>query len=1054
MVRTRGSMSPSPEVSGSKKKVEKAEEVSKNMVGSGSKVVESDKEKKNKNLSISKRSGVSEATSDDRHSKKLKSVVEDEDDFDSECDEAPIVLPKKLKVWDLYLKPEDRFCGKIIYWFDVGVIAEIKGRLNAKQLTMFQESCFGHFLDLEECNMQSQVIHTALCREVHQANVKEIWFDFGNSRTRFGLGEFAIISGLLCKGDSSMEKYIGRGDTFVDKYFSDMTVNYAAIKQRFLNSIFKDDVFAFRMAVLYFVTNFLLSKPGRKKVSSGLLHLIGSGEFNSFPWGKVAYDTTLYSLRTVLKEKNKKKVVDETKGTVASKAKGKNIKGKEKDYNSKTYKLCGFPFAFQVWLYEVIPLFKKQGLCTYDASPDYRMCRWSSVGNPFSGEVEKKIYMSTKFSVTRMFPSAEENQKLDIAGFEFSYGSESDDDFEDVRQPRVDVDKTGSSGVEKKATISLAVLDELKDSVLGLVVRQVGLECVLKEFRKEVDEKFALLEENLKGYIDRKVGEDLTFYFDTKFSELKDLIKDSIENVVPQSNEDEDEDDGGGGGNDSPRNLDDISDDVEPTVKGDGEDAGEDAADVKDGEDCVGGDGDVYKEIKNISEMSVKEVDSQDFAGLCSLEKDMPNFDILGSLLGQNETVAMVEDEVLGSDGGNVGGVEGVAEKVSAGTDDGFSESVMAVINQKVDDVCHAYEVKKIMDKIKVCESPKSKRAHKPSVVLQSPYRNDFGSSGSNEKMKKKNVKGQYAFNSGLFDPPHELQQKAFDEWFCVGFKDENKKKKFVQGKNLFSPALDFCIDSVQDKWWFYDLLTPGRCLSDSHMDVIFYYLRKKLKYDPNVAVSATTTDYHFCFKVVELYDKFVKSGNKIDAVPKSNIVTEYMSGYYMYANKDWLRVDYVLIYMHIKDEKHWILIIFDIRARCLNVYNSLGSRHELDRKTAGYVKPFAVVLPICLSFIDYYSRRMDIDTSQGFFKGKKEEDMLDVFVVTKLPQQVDNDCGLFVAKYADFFIHGCIEKLPNPLDVGFFRRKLAVELYVHAKKKLLNDYDSESEFPGRIPKA
>ncbi|KAF4388279.1 hypothetical protein F8388_021109 [Cannabis sativa] len=669
MVRTRGSMSPSPEVSGSKKKVEKAEQVSKNMVGSGSKVAESDKEKKNKNLSISKRSGVSEATSDDRRSKKLKSVVEDEDDFDSECDEAPIVLSKKLKftvqflnVWDFYLKPEDRFCGKIIYWFDVGVIAEIKGRLNAKQLTMFQESCFGHFLDLEECNMQSQVIHTALCRQVHQANVKEIWFDFGNSRTRFGLGEFAIISGLLCKGDSSMEKYIGRRDTFVDKYFSDMTVNYAAIKQRFLNSIFKDDVFAFRMAVLYFVTNFLLSKPGRKKV---------------------AYDTTLYSLRTVLKEKNKKKVVDETK--------------------------------------------------------------------------------------------AEENQKLDIAGFEFSYGSESDDDFEDVRKLRVDVDKTGSSGVEKKATISLVVLDEFKDSVLGLVVRQVGLECVLKEFRKEVDEKFAFLEENLKGYIDRKVGEDLTFYFDTKFSELKDLIKDSIANVVPQSNEDEDEDDGGGGGVDSPRNLDDISDDVEllydsmPTVKGDGEDA----ADVKDGEDCVGGDGD---EIKNISEMSVKEVDSQDFAGLCSLEKDMPNFDILGSLLGQNETVAMVEDEVLGSHGGNVGGVEGIAEKVSAGTDDGFSESVMAVINQKVDDVCHAYEVKKIMDKIKVCESPKSKRAHKPSVVLQSPYRNDFGSSGSNEKTKKKNVKGQYAFNSGLFDPPHELQQKAFDEWFCVGFKDENKE--------------------------------------------------------------------------------------------------------------------------------------------------------------------------------------------------------------------------------------------------------------------------------------
>ncbi|KAM6563149.1 hypothetical protein CsatB_023147 [Cannabis sativa] len=120
-------MYPSLEVSGSKKKLEKIEEVSKKMGGSGAKVVDSDKEKKNKNIAISKRSGVSEASSDDRCSKKLKSVVKDDDDFDSECDEAPIVLLKKLKVWDFYLKLEERFCGKIIYWFDVGIIAENQG---------------------------------------------------------------------------------------------------------------------------------------------------------------------------------------------------------------------------------------------------------------------------------------------------------------------------------------------------------------------------------------------------------------------------------------------------------------------------------------------------------------------------------------------------------------------------------------------------------------------------------------------------------------------------------------------------------------------------------------------------------------------------------------------------------------------------------------------------------------------------------------------------------------------------------------------------------------
>ncbi|KAF4350467.1 hypothetical protein F8388_005077 [Cannabis sativa] len=67
------------------------------MDGSSLKDVDIDKEKKSKTACISKRSGLSKPSSDDRCSKKMKSVVVDEDDFDSECDEAPIVLPKKIK---------------------------------------------------------------------------------------------------------------------------------------------------------------------------------------------------------------------------------------------------------------------------------------------------------------------------------------------------------------------------------------------------------------------------------------------------------------------------------------------------------------------------------------------------------------------------------------------------------------------------------------------------------------------------------------------------------------------------------------------------------------------------------------------------------------------------------------------------------------------------------------------------------------------------------------------------------------------------------------------
>uniref|UniRef100_A0A803QSD7 DUF1985 domain-containing protein n=1 Tax=Cannabis sativa TaxID=3483 RepID=A0A803QSD7_CANSA len=113
--------------------------------------------------------------------------------------------------------------------------------------------------------------------------------------------EFAAISGLLGKSDIDMLKYVEKGDVFVDKYFSDMTVTHGAVKQHFLNSIFKDDEFAVRMAVLYLVTNYLISKPPAKHVSNGLLYLIGSSEFNSFPWGRFVNDTTLYYMRLGLK---------------------------------------------------------------------------------------------------------------------------------------------------------------------------------------------------------------------------------------------------------------------------------------------------------------------------------------------------------------------------------------------------------------------------------------------------------------------------------------------------------------------------------------------------------------------------------------------------------------------------------------------------------------------------------------------------------------------------------------------------------------------------------
>ncbi|KAF4349476.1 hypothetical protein G4B88_015909 [Cannabis sativa] len=155
------------------------------------------------------------------------------------------------KEWDLYFKPGEKIQGKVIH--PVG--------------------------------FQSQLVHNALHREVYQKNEKEMWFKFGDENFRFSLAEFAVVSGLLCVGDADLSKYTHRENAFVDRYFCDQTVTVSAVEHRFMYSDFKSDEYAVKMAVLYLVTNCLISSVYSKKVPVEILNIIGVDEYGSFPWG-------------------------------------------------------------------------------------------------------------------------------------------------------------------------------------------------------------------------------------------------------------------------------------------------------------------------------------------------------------------------------------------------------------------------------------------------------------------------------------------------------------------------------------------------------------------------------------------------------------------------------------------------------------------------------------------------------------------------------------------------------------------------------------------------
>ncbi|PON62744.1 hypothetical protein PanWU01x14_136560 [Parasponia andersonii] len=59
-------------------------------------------------------------------------------------------------------------------------------------------------------------------------------------------------------------------------------------------------------------------------------------------------------------------------------------------------------------------------------------------------------------------------------------------------------------------------------------------------------------------------------------------------------------------------------------------------------------------------------------------------------------------------------------------------------------------------------------------------------------------------------------------------------------------------------------------------------------------------------------------------------------------------------------------------------------------------------------------------------------------------------DYGVFLIVFAMFIIHGMTHKIPRDLDIDWYRNKNCVELYHHALKEQLENYESESEGLGR----
>ncbi|PHT43083.1 hypothetical protein CQW23_17108 [Capsicum baccatum] len=72
----------------------------------------------------------------------------------------------------------------------------------------------------------------------------------------------------------------------------------------------------------------------------------------------------------------------------------------------------------------------------------------------------------------------------------------------------------------------------------------------------------------------------------------------------------------------------------------------------------------------------------------------------------------------------------------------------------------------------------------------------------------------------------------------------------------------------------------PDQSWTDSHIDVCFYYLRKKSKYDPNRSYKFSTVDCNFMNIISSLHDVYSADAENLMAGGHVAHVNEYINGF------------------------------------------------------------------------------------------------------------------------------------------------------------------------------
>ena len=130
------------------------------------------------------------------------------------------------------------------------------------QISNFQtgpKSCFGDFMNLPNFNIQHQLIHNLLHRQLKQPNNHDIWIGVGGMKLKFEIEKFATLSRLRYVCNYDKMRFAKSKNNFVSTYYDGYnTISKSSVKKSFLSKEWKNDKDVVKMEKMYFLHHFLL----------------------------------------------------------------------------------------------------------------------------------------------------------------------------------------------------------------------------------------------------------------------------------------------------------------------------------------------------------------------------------------------------------------------------------------------------------------------------------------------------------------------------------------------------------------------------------------------------------------------------------------------------------------------------------------------------------------------------------------------------------------------------------------------------------------------------